>query len=252
MKKQAFKTIGLILLITGNLLFAFLGIISMWGDIEASVFNAAIRSEIPLSALRCPVIITPNDNAAVSARIHNPSDRELEMKIRTYVSDGYVILMKEIFTYFTLGPGETETVYVPIYVEDAAYDTVVLVRMHQLSRGPLPYMNASCGVIVFNIPYFTGTQLLILIISLGLIFCAAGIILLVRDAKLKLINPLETYKFFIFFTGLSSLILITGLLGLWALTLGLTIIWLLLGVGKLGQEALKEKLENEISDRGRE
>jgi len=248
MENKSFRTLGLIILIIGAILLAFLGIISMWGDLEAMVFHSAVRSKENLSTLRCPAVITPQDDASVSARIDNPSDRELEMRLRTYVSDGYVIMLKEILTNFMLGPGESREVQIPISMEDAAYDRVVLVRMKQISRGPLPSADASCGVIVFDIPYITGSQFVIIILCLGILFGVGGLILWGINAKPIIGDQWKTFRLLIFFVTLSIFISISGLLGWWGLTLLLVVVWVLLGIGLIGQYALASRKKQELND----
>lgn len=241
MESKIPRTLGLIFLITGTCLLAFLGILSIWGDIEAFVFNAAIKSNKSLSTLSCPSIITPKDNAVVSAKIQNSSDRELQMLIRTNISDGFVILMKEISITLTLKPGESDTVSVPIYVEDAAYDRVVLVRMHQIRRGSLPYRNASCGVIVFDIPFMTGKQIVVSILILGTILSGVGFWLFSTSQKLLSKDQLISFRLLIGFTVLSFLLSIIGLQGWWLLGLLTATVWVLLGVGLLSQTGLTSK-----------
>jgi len=239
MVKKPYRSLGSILLVLGTSFLAFLGFISIWGDIEAFVFNAAIRSEQSLSAFRCPAIITPKDDPFVAARISNPSDRELEMLIRTNISDGFVILMREVFTTTTLKPGESELIRVPINTEDAAYDRVVLIRMHQISRGSLPYRNASCGVIVFNIPWITGRQLVITLLGSGATLSIGALIILStiqqKSSKSELIN----FRLLIGFVMISLLLAILGLQGWWLIGLLLGTIWLLLGVGLVSQNLMK-------------
>jgi len=241
MNKVFLRKLGSLFLLLSAFLFAFLGIISMWGDMEASVFNSAIKSDKPLSTLRCPVFITPNDDAVVSARIYNPSDRELEMEIRTYISFGSVVSMKEITTNFMLKPGESEVINIPITTQDTAFDRVVLVRMHQIRRGSLPYLNASCGVTLIRIPYIKGSQIVILILSLGTLLSAIGMTLWIVNTQPIVGDRLKTLIFLISFTALSILNCLVGLLGLWGLAMFITIIWVLLGIGKIGQLALKAK-----------
>ena len=244
MVNKPFRSIGLVLLVIGTFLLAFLGLISIWGDIEAFVFNAAIRSERPLSTLRCPAIITPKDKAVVSARILNSSDRELEMLVRTNISDGYVIFLREVPTTFTLQPGESDIVKVPISMEDAAYDRVVLVRMHQISRGSLPYKNASCGVIVFDLPWITGRQFVFAFFGLGTILSALGLGLLSQNQKIISREQLISFRLLIGFTILSPILAIIGLQGWWLLGLIIATIWILLGIGLISQTMITSKRKN--------
>ena len=245
MVNKPFRTIGLILLVIGTLLLAFLGLISIWGNIEAFVFNATIRSERSLSTLRCPAIITPKDKAVVSARILNSSDRELEMLIRTNISDGYVIFLREVPTTLTLKSGESGIVRVPISIEDAAYDRVVLVRMHQISRGSLPYKNASCGVIVFDLPWITGRQFVIAFFGLGTILSAIGLVILSKNQKIISKEQLISFRLLIGFTLLSPLLAVVGLQGWWLVGLLIATIWILLGIGLISQTVITSKRKND-------
>lgn len=241
MVKKPYQYLGLIFLIVGAFLLAFLGFISIWGDIEAFVFNAAIKSEKSLPTLRCPAIITPKDKAVVSARIHNSSDRELEMLIRTNISDGYVILLRQVSTTLTLKPGKSDVINVPISMEDAAYDRVVLVRMHQISRGSLPSRNSSCGVIVFELPWIAGRQLVIAFLGLGTILNTIGLVLLSINQKLTSKDRLISFRLLIGFTLLSPLLAIVGLQGWWLPGVLLATVWLLLGIGLISQSMMTLK-----------
>ena len=245
MVNKPYRTIGLFLLIIGTLLLAFLGLISIWGNIEAFVFNATIRSERSLSTLRCPATITPKDKAVVSARIINSSDRDLEMLIRTNISDGYVIFLREVPTTLTLKSGESGIVRVPISIEDAAYDRVVLVRMHQISRGSLPYKNASCGVIVFDLPWITGKQFVIAFFSLGTFLSAIGLVILSKNQKIISKEQLISFRLLIGFTLLSPLLAVIGLQGWWLVGLIIATIWILLGIGLISQTMITSRRKND-------
>ncbi|MGI6740504.1 MAG: hypothetical protein ACOX7C_03330 [Brevefilum sp.] len=242
MKKRKFRIFGAVLIFVGTILFVALGSISAWGDIEATFFNAALKSETRLSSLRCPAIITPRDDAYVSARIDNTSSRELEMETRTYVSDGYVTLMKEFITNFDLKPGESEVVRVPIGVDDAAYNMFVLVRMHQMKRGSLPYLNASCGVFSVNLPWIKGTQLITLVVGLGLLLSVLGLFIWIKNIKPVQNGQSGIFRALVVFQIVSFLNLLAGLFGLWALAVLLLVIWILLGIAIVNQHILKDTI----------
>ncbi len=163
------------------------------------------------------------------------------MEIRTYVSDGNVVLLKEFTSNFILQPDESEIVSIPIKTSDAAFDRVVLVRMHQIRRGTLPYLNASCGVIVLDIPYVTGSQFVITSLCLGALLSIVGGILWVINNKPIEGNKLKTLYYLISFSIISILITLTALLGWWLLTAFFAIIWILLGIGKITQSAISTK-----------
>lgn len=209
----------------------------MWGEIEASFFNAGLRSDEPLRSLNCPAVITPSETAFVSGTFDNPSDRVVDMEIRTYVSAGYVTLMNEYITNFTLEPGESKRVEVPITAEEAAYDRIVMVRMHQMKRVPFPYMNASCGIVVVDVDGLTGSQFVALILGLGALFSTGGITLWAFNAKPIVWGRLKIFRAMIFLAAAALSIPISSLMNLWGLSIILLMIWIFMGVGMIWQFA---------------
>jgi len=247
MKKKTIRIIGITSLVIGALLFVYIGIISIWGELEASFFNAALRSEEPLDTLSCPAVITSSETAAVSGTFFNPYDKSANMEIRTYITAGFVTLMNEFITTFSLEPGNTKIVEVPIIPEDAAYERVIMVRMHQMKRIPFPYQNASCGIVVVNIPFLTGTQFITLTLSLGTLLSAGGIAFWAVNSKPIVWLRLKIFVAMIIFALTSASIAAIGLIGLWGLALILTVVWIFMGLGMIWQfsTASKKNLYNQ-------
>lgn len=247
MKKKTLRIIGITTLILGALLFVYIGIISVWGELEASFFNAGLRSEEPLETLSCPAVITSSETAAVSGTFYNPFDKTANMEIRTYVTAGFVTLMNEFITTFTLEPGNTKIVEVPIIPEDAAYERVIMVRMHQMKRIPFPYQNASCGIVVINFPLLTGAQFITLILSLGTVLTAGGITLWAVNSKPIVWLRLKIFVAMIIFALTSASIAAVGLMGIWGLALIMIVIWIFMGLGMIWQfsTASKKNLFNQ-------
>lgn len=247
MKKKTLRITGITTLIIGALFFVYIGIISVWGELEATFFNAALRSEDPLKTLSCPAVITSHETAAVTGTFYNPYDKSANMEIRTYVTDGFVTLMNEYITTFTLDPGNTNIVEIPIIAEDAAYERVIMVRMHQMKRIPFPYQNASCGIVVVNFPFLTGSQFIIMILSLGTLLTIGGITLWAVNSKPIVWLRLKIFVAMIIFGLTSASIAIIGLIGLWGLALIMTVIWIFMGLGMIWQfsTASKKNLFNQ-------
>jgi len=233
MTKKIRRIIGVSALIIGTLIFIYLGAIIIWGDIEAIFFNAMLRSDEPLDALRCPSIITTNEIGAVYGKFNNSYDRTADMEIRTYITDGYVTLMTEVINNFTLQPGEKEIVEVQFSADDAAYDRFVMVRMHQMKRGPFAYQNASCGIVVVDIPFLTGRQFLIAMISLGVMLSAGGITLWALNTRPIVWGRKKVFWSMMTFSLTALSITLTSLLDQWVFSLILLVIWILMGISML-------------------
>lgn len=230
MNNKKVRSIGFGIFIIGTILLAFIGAVSVWGDLESTVFNAAITRRDRLTTLKCPAVITTNETGIITASFYNPDDESLDMETRTYVTDGYVVLMKEITTKFTLAPDETSSVEVQVTADNAAYDRLILVRMHQLRRNPLPHRTASCGIVVVDIPFLTGTQFIILVISMGILLSGGGLTLWALNAKPIVWERRKIFRTMIVFAVAALLMAILGLMGRWFVAIFIGIVWVLMGV----------------------
>ena len=238
MKRQTQKIISIILIIFGVLFFILVGGLSIWADLEASLFNSARRSTEPLPSLDCPAFISSDETGLVSASFNNPSDRIINPKIQTFVSDGFVILMQEKVDRLEIEPGETETVEIEVTAANAVYNRIVLVRMHQFAYRPLPYRNASCGIYVIDIRFISGTQFIYLSLGLGGLFSILGIILWALSSRPIVWDRMTNLQWIIAYTLLSILISLFGLWGLWLLGVFLIVLWILLTVGLISKAVL--------------
>ncbi len=239
MNKKVLRTIGMITLIIGALSFFIIGVLSIWGDIEASFFNNTLQSSERLTTLKCPSVIMKDEIATISANFHNPTDKPIELEIRTYITDGFVTLMTEYITDVPLQPEETKIVKWPISSDDAAYDRVVMARVHMMKEYPLPYRDAACGVVVVNLPFIdSGRAFVTLVLSLGGVFSVGGILLWSLNSKPLV--PLAWRRFRIFkaqiFVAVTALaVALSGLSGLWFLGVLFTMVFLLMGAEMLRQ-----------------
>ncbi len=142
---------------------------SAWADLEASLFDPAIAADVVLNDLRCPQFITPEEIAAVSIRLQNPTDRILRQSARIHISYGFVTLMREENVILEMQPRESRQLQWWVSAEDAAWGRFVLVRLHLSRSFPLPTRTATCGIVVVNLPYLNGNHvsLLLAVITLA-------------------------------------------------------------------------------------
>jgi hypothetical protein len=173
-KKKPRRTIGAIIFSAGFLVgfVIFTGMI--WADFEAAMFDAAIRGEKSLHTLRCPVVINERETGTVSAAFHNSLDRPVQFAIRTTISQGFVTLMREEKALLPVDAGGTERLEWTVTAEDAAYGSVVLVKVLLMGNYPLPSRQASCGVLVLDLSFLSGSQALALGVAVSLLLMAAG------------------------------------------------------------------------------
>jgi hypothetical protein len=157
-----------------------------WGIVESTKFDQGdpalfINSE-NLNSLQCPLIVTGNEVATVSATFTNPHEIERTRIVRTNISDGFISVRREIATHLSLAPGETQTLTWEVTADDAAWDRLIIVRVFAVRTSALmPSMTGTCSILTFswlNIPgRYMATMLLVLsvlgpLLGLGLAFNA--------------------------------------------------------------------------------
>jgi hypothetical protein len=171
--KKSQRVISLIIYSFGIILGMAIAGGIVWSDLEASLFDSAIKAKSTLS-LSCPVAITMNEVGTITATLKNPVDREKNFYVRAHISEGYVSLKREINQQIPVAPGEKEKVSWEIYPEDAAYNRIILFRAYVNASYPVPSQGNFCGVLVLDIPGLTGMQFFILMLGLSLALIIGG------------------------------------------------------------------------------
>ena len=177
------RTVAALIYALGVLLgMAFLAL-SVWGDLEATLFESWLRADTPISTLSCPVMITRDEVGVISITVDNSLDREITVLVRTHISDGFLTLIREIDTRPTILAGEAETLTYEIEADDAVWGLFVLNRVYVASAYPVPSRGAMCGVLVAPIAGLTGNQLVATILALSFLAMAVGLFLWARSHR---------------------------------------------------------------------
>lgn len=172
-----FRKSGIILFSFGVLLGMTLIAVTIWTDLEASFFDSVLasRGDEPLKTLRCPVLMTTSETGTIRATFENPANKPIELGLRAHVTDGFVTLMREVNSTLPLEPGEKKTVEWSLTADDVAYRWLIMARVLQFRYYPLPARQAACGVLVLDVPFLTGNQLLAITIVVTVLSISGGI-----------------------------------------------------------------------------
>ena len=173
-RNRRLRTIGAILFSAGFVIGFVIFAGMVWADFEGAMFDTAIRGEKRLRTLRCPVVISEKEMGTISATFHNSLDRPVQFAIRTRISQGFVTLMREEKALLPVDAGGTEGLQWTVTPDEAAYGRVILVKVLLMGNYPLPSRQATCGVLVLDVPFLTGSQALALGVSASLAFLALG------------------------------------------------------------------------------
>jgi hypothetical protein len=159
--------------------YGYLDLLAFWAYPEALPYDYTYnRGEISLPGFQCPLLLTPGEAGDVSIRIKNKSDRQLHPYIQFLVSEpGQKKGITRPTEYFELAPGETKEFTQQLLADNTMLNSVIQVRILIANDiyTPAASMTRHCPVFVYQLGDFSGTQILLLISALVILFCAAGI-----------------------------------------------------------------------------
>jgi hypothetical protein len=214
-KRKLVGAISVILFSVGVLLGVILMGVTVWADLEATLFNPQARQYQPFRSLRCPIIITPEETGIIRARFKNTLDREIDFFIRAHISHGYVTLRREVITELALAPGETERVEWEINAEDAAFERLVLFRMTARGAYPLPNRQGTCGVLLVETSSLRGNQIVAILLAGSLVLTLGGGGLWFATHREMLELQMQLSRAMGFLTVSTILGIIVSLMGWW-------------------------------------
>ena len=173
MKSKLMRILALLLFAVGAIISLAIAAIAFTGDMEATLFSAGLahlRDE-SLPTLRCPVFVTTAAPGTVRATFKNPLDDPVEFNVRVHVSQ-YTTMWREENATLSVAAHDSERLEWTVTADDTVQGNLILVKVLRFRRYPLPALLGSCGILVVNLPFGSGNQLLILglaIIVLGLV-----------------------------------------------------------------------------------
>lgn len=208
------RYLGLALLSLGLLLAVLCAGIAAWGDMEAAVFDASLSPDAPLP-IRCPIMINSVETATVSAVVDNFTDLPAQLPAWAHVSQGYVTWIREERVQLSLAPGERQRLEWTVGPDDAAFGRVILVRIHALRSGALPYRAASCGIVVVPISSPNGNLLFGILVAVSLLSMGGGIALWALAQRPLLGQRLAVTRMMGTLAGVLVVAIVVGVLGVW-------------------------------------
>jgi len=155
---------------------AVMAFASAWPDMEASVFDSAttLMADAKLRTLRCPWIISADEEATVSAKFTNPTDKPVSFLVRTRVSRGFVTLVRQDSQVVKLAPRESRELSWPVAAADAAYGRLVMVRTLAMGSAARPARENSCGILVAGVSGIGGQGLFVAGVHAGFALMSPG------------------------------------------------------------------------------
>lgn len=170
------RILGTVLFTLGLFLAAGLILIATWPDLESDFYGFTTLSEKRLGGVTCPVLITADEQALISARVTNETPHNANFSLRADVS-GFMESRSEQ-QRVPIAPGETETVSWSLNAEDAVYRNFILAAIYRNAVYPMPIAQTTCGVYVLSMRGVPGSTIYWTFFALGVLALGAGLFLL--------------------------------------------------------------------------
>ena len=213
--RKTIRGLSLFLLGMGALFAILLTIFGLWPDLEASLFDTNNSSGEQLRALRCPVLITPADEAMIRLKLTNPLDQPINFLARANISQGLVTFMRQENRRASVEPGESVEFTWSVQPEDAVYGRMVLARVRVLRTNVLPARQKACGIMILDVPFLRGNQIIGGLLAATLFYLVVGGGLWLRSERPLTERKREQAQFA---AGLILMLLLTmtfSLIGWW-------------------------------------
>ncbi|HQN44292.1 MAG TPA: hypothetical protein PLA25_09170, partial [Anaerolineaceae bacterium] len=150
---------------------------SFWGYPEATSFDGWIESDIEVSSLSCPILLTSSEVATVKFRVTNAGETPIKPVVQASISkpgeqDDLIRNVQEL----ALEPFESETFYWQISHENALENWAVYIRtyVYKTQYYP-PSITRHCGIMVRNFGNLTGLQITLLITISSTVLMGLGL-----------------------------------------------------------------------------
>ncbi len=243
------RAIGVVMYGLGVVIGLLLTVLLTWRDFEASSFELARQNAMlfrhpkqGLNQFSCPLAITRNEKAEIKAAVHNPHERTVKTVFRASITDGSILLAEYIEEQLEIAPGESVEFSWPVQASDAAWERFVMARAFTVPSLPLESMASYCGILVIDLPFLNGHQVLGLAAMLGLGLLIGGWFLWTRNPSEQMVRTSQRKNQLL---SAYALLMIIGTsaaaFGSWPLAAGLLLINTLLTLGIVSSALLHRK-----------
>lgn len=217
---RARRPLIVVLYVLGLLMMLVVAGLTIWPEIELVFFDRPLIIEEAFPALHCPPAVTRAEDGTIAATFTNDSDREQRFRAQARFSYLSPAVYDDFDQWVELAPGETETVRWALDTESAAFGRVILARVHVQRRGSISPQEAGCGMVVLDLPFFSGA-LYVYALVIGAFLSLAASAFLWLDGR----PPAQAWRVPVFRRRVVLAVVVAG-----AMLAGLTKVWVLGGL----------------------
>jgi len=223
-------TLGVLIFIVGILCTTTLTIGLTWANLEAAFYGfQQTGSDRHLDGLSCPRLMTPYETGTINVSFSNPTPKALTPIIRIDISTPSVADSSE--EQISIPPGKTGQVNHTVSSANIDLDFFIFAKASTYDSYPLPTSEATCGTLILDISFLSGTQIFVLWLAFSLLFMPFGLWLW-NTASTPDDYKMQNAARALALVGLLGLLI--ALQGQWLLELPLLAVTLLLAMVILG------------------
>lgn len=212
--KKPVSILSILLFGAGVVIGLVFSVFQIWGDIEASLFDPNLMGDAALD-LHCPMVLTANETGTVYATFTNEATWDINLIVQADISEKYLDMFRHERVILKLAPGQSQEVRWTVSAADKVYGRFVFVKAANIRQMPNPGRIATCGIVVVNLPFLTGTGVVILAIGLTAILVMAGIILWYRSNRPLVGKGRDVMRAMSWLGGMVGAAILSGIFGAW-------------------------------------
>ena len=171
--KKSLNVLSVVLFGMGVVLGLLFSGMLIWANVEASLFDPNLMGDESLD-LHCPMVLSADETGTAYATFTNNATWDVNLIVRADISEGYLSMYRQEREIIKLAPGESQQLSWTVSASDKVYGRFVFVKAANNRQMPIPGRVATCGILIVNIPFLTGAQIVIVTLALIVIFIGAG------------------------------------------------------------------------------
>jgi hypothetical protein len=206
---KPFYVIGQFFFLIGIFAGALLSAMFIWANLEQYLYGFDSLGGKSIRTLRCPLILTKSETGKVRVSFSNNLDQVMQFNLRADFSTPAGI--DSTRSKVSIDIGHTQQYEWEVSSENVTRRIFIFAKVFAYASYKMPFREASCGIWVLDVPYFTGQQVYILLLSISLLGIVIGSVTydlsspVTRDRQMNVHRAMRFWAFLVLLALFASL-----------------------------------------------
>jgi hypothetical protein len=229
-RKSIINFFGQFIFLIGILSGLLLSAMFVWVKLEHYLYGFySFHGAGSIRTLKCPLILTNSETGKVRVSFKNDLDQTSEFKLRADFSTSTGGIESAPPEMVSIDVGKTQEYQWEVSSDNVTRHYFIFAKVFALASYKQPFREASCGIWVLNVPYLTGQQIYLLLLSLTLVGILVGQVSLeygsqaIQGKRLNILRAMRFWAFLVLlalFTSLQAWLLLAAILVVASIVLG--------------------------------